>query len=199
MKPINPNTLAPITKAIRQKLRSEIKRTGMTALMLLTKAHDKPDHLTVAHVNRWMSGIIEDAPAPHIDYVLNTFAGLPNDAGRVSPEGVSLPKRGKRFADGAKRIELTQEMSKHLRTELVRTGLDHATLLQGIENVPEGLNARIIRGWLYRQAMTANDACWDFVIAWLRAQPDLSEPLPVPVRKPSRRVKISNGPTEVAG
>lgn len=182
-----PGTTVPITKAIRQKLRAEIKRTGITAMMLLKDMPDLPDGLTVAHLNRWIGGVIDTAPVRHIDYVMSRWAGLSDNAGRVSSNGTPLPKRGKRFADGTKRIEVTEEMSKLLRAELARTGIDHATLLDGISNAPEGLNARIVAGWLYRQAATTNEVYWKFVMTWLGATPDLSTPLPVPIRKPRKK------------
>ncbi|MEC3949290.1 hypothetical protein [Sphingobium sp. HWE2-09] len=186
MKPSVHGTTVPITKAIRQKLRAEIKRTGVTAMMLLKEAPDLPDGLTVAHVNRWIGGVIDAARARHIDYVMSRWASLPDNAGRVSSNGSPLPKRGKRFADSAKRIEVTAEMSRLLRSELARTGIDHATLLDGMSHVPEGLNARIIAGWLYRQAATTNEIYWAFVMTWLGAAPDLSAPLSVPLRKPRK-------------
>ncbi len=101
----------PVTKAIRQTLRAEIKRTGVTALMLLKNAHDAPDGLNAAHVNRWIGGIVRSAPARHVRYVTARWEALPNDAGRVSCDGEALPKRGMRFADpSATRIDVTEEM-----------------------------------------------------------------------------------------
>lgn len=183
----NDNTLRPITKAIRQKLRSEIKRTGLTALMLLQGAGDLPEGLTVAHVNRWISGIVKAASQSHVDYVMDRWASLPDKAGRVSPNGVLLPKRGKRFADGAKRIAVTEEMSKLLRAEMVRTGIGFADILGGADDSPEGLNSRIIKGWLYGDVLTTNERYWNFVIARYAALPD-GTPVPGPIKK-SRKTR----------
>lgn len=185
----NPGTSAttPITKVVRQTLRAEIKRTGITAIMLLNEAHDIPDGLNAAHINRWMGGVITSAPARHVGYVIDRWAGLPDNAGSVSADGGQRPKRGKRFADDDARMAVTEAMSKELRAELARTGLDHATLTQRFDNPPSGLTARIIRGWLYRDSATTNETYWNFVMAWLMATPDLSGLLPVPVRRSRRK------------
>ncbi len=177
----------PITKAIRQKLRSEIKRTGTTAIMLLQGADDLPAGLTVAHVNRWISGIVKAASQSHVDYVMDRWAILPDNAGHVSPNGVLLPKRGKRFADGAKRIAMTEEMSKLLRAEMVRTGIGFADILGGADDAPEGLNGRIIKGWLYGDVLTTDERYWNFVIARYAALPD-GTPVPGPIKK-SRKTR----------
>jgi hypothetical protein len=117
---------------------------------------------------------------------MSKWAKLPDDAGRIGSDGAALPKRGKRFSDGERRIELTEDMAVSLRTELARTALDHATLLDGLENVPDGLNARIIRGWLYRDTKTASEEYWRFVLTHLQAAPDFTGSLPVPMRKPRK-------------
>lgn len=174
-------TTVQITKAIRQQLRSEIKRTGVTAMMLLTDARELPDGLTVAVVNRWLGGVSDFAYLRHLAYVTDMWAALPN-VENVLRDGKPVPKRGPRYSDGEKRIEVTAEMSTLLRAELARTGIDHATLLDGIGDAPAGLNKRIIAAWLYRQAKTANEAYWNFVISRLKAQPG-SAPLPIQIRK----------------
>lgn len=165
------DALQPVTKAVRQKLRSEIKRTGITAMMLLKDAPDLPDGLTVAHVNRWIGGILNAALARHVDYVMDRWASLP-DAESVIRDGKPVTKRGKRFADGAKRIDVTEEMPKLLRSELARTGMNHATMLDGLADVPTGLTARMIRGWLYQDVATTNESYWNFVLKWLNDLPD---------------------------
>lgn len=182
MKPSVHGTTVPITKAIRQKLRSEIKRTGITAMMLLKDAPDAPDGLTVAHVNRWISGLIDTAPARHVDYVAGKWASLP-DAASVTRDSKPLAKRGPRYADGKKRIEVTEEMSKLLRAELARTGIDHAKLLSKAEGTPLGLTARIIRGWLYRDAKSTREDHWSWVVGYLAVCPDFAGSLPPLTRK----------------
>lgn len=148
------DALLPISKAIRQKLRSEIKRTGLTAIMLLQGADDLPEGLTVAHVNRWISGIVKAAPQSHIDYVLAKWASLGDNAGRIGPDGVALPKRGRRHARDAISISMTEEMRTQLRAEMARTGIGFANILDGADDAPDGLNSRIIRGWLYGDVQT---------------------------------------------
>lgn len=151
---------------------------GRYGTMPFKDAPDLPDGLTAVHVKRWIGGVIGSAPLKHVDYVTDRWTGLPDNAGRVSPDGAPRPKRGTQFVDGAKRIEVTAEMSKLLRAELARKGIDHATMLNGVGNVPEGLNARIIAGWLYRQAESSNVAYWNFVISSLAKEKDFAGTLP---------------------
>lgn len=176
------DALLPISKAIRQKLRSEIKRTGLTAIMLLQGADDLPEGLTVAHVNRWISGIVKAAPQSHIDYVLAKWASLGDNAGRIGPDGVALPKRGRRHARDAISISMTEEMRTQLRAEMARTGIGFADILNGADDAPDGLNRRIIRGWLYGDVQKADQSYWHFVIARYAALPD-GMPVPGPIKK----------------
>ena len=173
----------PIGKDHRARLRREFKRTGMTAIRLMSGARDAPVGLTSSHINRWMSGFLAQAFGDHLDYVLQYLASLPDNAGRTAPDGKELAKRGRPFPTGVTRIAVTEEMSKQLRAELARTNIDHATLLDKIENIPAGLSARIIRGWLYRDVKTTNENHWTSVIEYLRQQPDFTGTLPVSIRK----------------
>lgn len=185
MKSSDADDLQPITKAIRQKLRSDIKRTGATAIMLLQGADDLPEGLTVAHVNRWISGIVKAAPQSHVDYVLAKWASLGDDAGRIGPDGVALPKRGRRHASHARSISVTEEMRTQLRAEMARTGIGFADILNGADDAPDGLNSRIIKGWLYGDVQTTDESYWHFVIARYAALPD-GIPIPGPIKRPRR-------------
>lgn len=176
----------PITKTIRQAFRAEIKRTGITALMLLKNAADLPDGLNAAHVNRWIGGIVTSASMRHVAYVTRRWAALPDDAGRTTTGGKPLPRRGRRVADGNDRIPVTEAMASELRAELARTGIAHATMLDGIDDLPPGLTPRIVKGWLYRDAATTDARYWEFVMTRLNTAPDLATPLPVPIKKPRK-------------
>lgn len=179
------DALQPITKAVRQKLRSEIKRTEITAMALLRDADDIPEGLTVAHVNRWISGIVKAARQLHIDYVLGKWASLGNSARRIGADGLALPKRGRRHASDARSIGITQEMQAQLRAEMVRTAIGFATILNDADDAPTGLNSRIIRGWLYRDVQTADEGHWNFVIARYAALPD-GMIIPGPITRPRK-------------
>lgn len=189
------DALQPITKAIRQKLRSEIRRTGTTAIMLLQGADDLPEGLTVAHVNRWISGIVKEAPKSHIDHVLAKWASLGDDAGRIAPDGHALPKRGRRHASDARLIGITEEMQAQLRAEMTRTGIGFADILGGTDDVPEGLNSRIIRGWLYGDVQTADESYWRFVMARYAALPE-GIPIPGPIKKSRNKRNLHVTPVQ---
>lgn len=160
--------LAPLTRAIRQKLRSEIRRTGVTALALLSNDSDRPHSLTVGTVNRWMSGLIKHAPPEQISYVLDKWAALPNSAPKLGP-------RPRHAAKGS--IEIPDEKIAFLRREMERTGATVKAILHSEPAaVPRGLTLRIIRSWLHGQAKSANPEYWTFVCERLAAMPDAEAP-----------------------
>lgn len=158
----------------------------MTAIRLMSEVTDVPEGLTSSHINRWMSGLSKQAIDLHLDYVLCRLKAMPDNAGLIGPDGGSVPRRGRRAATGATRIPVTEEMAEQLRAELARTAIDHATLLQGVADIPAGLNPRIIRGWLYKDTLTTDTAYWRFVIEHLARQPDFTGSLPMPIRKPRK-------------
>jgi hypothetical protein len=168
-----------LTKVVRASLRAEHKRTDVTAMQLLDGAEDLPDGLTAGSVNRWMNGLIRAAPRCHYDYVVARWKAL--------PDATATQKRGKRYPTASDAwIEVTDAMSSHLRLELARTGLDHAVMFEGLIDVPPGLNARIVKGWLYEEAETTRTAHWKYVVARLAAMPDFIGPLPPLTRKRDR-------------
>ena len=88
------------------------------------------------------------------------------------------------------RIIITDDMEALLRAEFARTGLRFDTVFNGAEDKPPKLNARVVRGWLYREADTANAHHWRCVIGLLAKTPDLAEPLPMRERK-HRKARVT--------
>ena len=161
-----------ITDAIRAALRAEIRRTGVTAIMLLKGRRDVPDGLAARTVNRWLAGLLSTARRSHLDYVMAQWSDRSDDAGRMTSDGRKLSRRGARHpATGETWIPVTNAMSAHLRDELTRTGIQSAAILRGVSGLPDGLNQRVVRGWLYGETQATNEAYWNFVVAYLASRP----------------------------
>lgn len=160
-------------KELRRTLKSELKRTGMTAIALLKGADDLPDGVTASVVNRWLGGLAKPRRQSDLDYVLNKLRALPTVP--ESPRGHAAGRPGRRHPrPGEEWIEVTPDMRAELRAEFERTGLRFDTVLNGASNIPEGLTARVVRGWLYDHAKTTRTAHWEFVMRCLNTAPSFS-------------------------
>ena len=167
-------------KTLRQTLKSELKRTGMTAIALLQDADDLPDGLDVRAVNRWIAGLAQPDRQSHLDYVFDKLRALPDAP--TGSRGHVAGRPGRRHPrPGEEWIEVTPEMRAQLRSEIVRTTLSFDAIAE-VDGKPEGLTPRIVRGWMRGDARTTRAAHWDFVMRWLNAAPD-GGPLPPLTRK----------------
>ncbi|MEJ7926010.1 hypothetical protein WG908_04470 [Sphingobium sp. AN641] len=110
----------------------------------------------------------------HLDFVLTRWANLP-DRG-------AAPASGARSISAAS-IPLTPEMSRQLRAELGRVAGTPAELLAKRDDVPRGLNGRIVKGWVYREVKAVDAASWNFVIALLAQTPDKAFARPISGRR----------------
>ena len=143
----------PITDEIRRKLESERERTGVgpTALMRGT-AHDpdRPKTLKGQTISLWLSGKIESARLSQLDYVLARWTSLPTSTSKAA----RAPQE---------RVKLTPDQLQTIDAFWDAGFLPDKVL--NYENVPEGLNAAIIRTWKDRRIKTAAKTYLDFVIA----------------------------------
>ncbi len=159
-----------ITDAIRAALRAEIRRTGVTAIGLIKGRRDLPTGLDARAVNRWLTGVRKIARRSDLEFAAKRWAELPDDPGRVTTDGRRLSRRGARHpAADETWIEVTPAMSAHLRAELSRTGITSAAILRGVPDLPVGLNQRVVRGWLYGETKTTDEAHWAVVVRYLMA------------------------------
>ena len=156
----------------RAAMRAEIKRTGVSVLKLFDEATDVPEGLTARCVNRWLGKIVRQAPQAHFDYVMRCWAALEADHGRYDSNGERRMPSGRRWPrEGELWIEVTEGMANELRVEMARTGLDTFAALALLSEA-NGLTARRIRAWLYREVRTTNAEHWTLVMDALRAAPN---------------------------
>ena len=67
-----------ITEDMRQALKAERDRTGVTPFNLLKDDAEAPDHLSYAAIPNWLSGATATALEHHLDYALSKWRSLPD-------------------------------------------------------------------------------------------------------------------------
>ena len=150
-----PTTSTPVMAALRNALRAEIHRTGVTILALSKEAPGLPPDLTPRVVNRWLSGLSKLIDRSQAELLLAVYGALP-DATPGSGRPVSSKKQ-----------PLTAAMQRDLEAELIRTGATVASLAEARDGMPPGLNARVIRSWVYGEAKSVAPSHWAFVMEGL--------------------------------
>lgn len=78
------------------------------------------------------------------------------------------------YSSHADTIDLTKPMRRALKTELQRTGLSARLLFKGRRDLPSGLDARTVNGWL-RASPSARVDHLKFVCAMLAALPSATD------------------------
>lgn len=162
---------ARLSAAQRRHLKSELKRTGMTVIALLKDADDLPDGVTVRAVNRWIGGLTQPERQSQFDYVLGKLNALPDVPSGLKGHLAGRPGR-RHPRPGEEWTCVTAEMRAQLDAEFMRTGLRFDTVLDDVAEAPDGLTARIVKGWLYDHAKSTRAEHWEFVLRRLRAAPN---------------------------
>lgn len=143
----------PITAELLEKLKAERERTGVgpTALLRGTASDpERPPTLKGIMITNWLSGTAKSARPGHVFYVLKRWAAL--------PDATERPARAP-----AERVPLTEDILVVI-DEHWDQGFLPDKILVG-EEVPEGLNAAIIRTWKDRRIKTAAKDYIDFVLS----------------------------------
>lgn len=143
------------------------KRSGCRACRCASKltrgrsqyrtAHDpgRPSSLKGHTISKWLNGTITSARPSHIAYVLKRWKAL-SDA---TTRSARAP---------AERVPLTEDILVVI-DEFWDRGFLPDKILEG-EEVPEGLNAAIIRTWKDRRIKTAAKDYLDFVFSECKSQ-----------------------------
>lgn len=163
----------PITKAMRKELRRHWKRTAISTRRVLERSSPIPEGLTIAMVNDWIANRLHEARPSHWNFVVKSWATIPDCEGvRLRNQAVRA-KLGRPFnVPNTKRIPLTKEMSAQFRAELVRTNADMKHNILDYHHAPQGLTQRVLYVWLYMNAKTTRADHWEFAMQRLAAMPD---------------------------
>lgn len=154
-----------ISAALRKELKAERKRTATTALELLRDAPDLPDGLTGSLVNRWIGGVAKSAPQRQIDYVLERWRALPDEAG-LRPRPKQLPTKPEaRRSDWPDHRPISDADRAALKAHRERTKIGASTLLRGATDLPPGLTPNVVSSWLTGRAKTADPTQFAYVLA----------------------------------
>lgn len=166
-----------ITRAIRQRLRAELARTGVMPHTFLKQRNclnpeEIPTGFDAKTLKSLFRGRKPEVPAAHVEFILGKLAEIGDGEGKFDRNGKPFLRRGRNGPlPGEQWIEVTAEMVAHIKNERERTGFDIETLLAAAD-VPQGLTLRVMQSWLYRQAKTVDPRYWSFVITRLAEMPD---------------------------
>lgn len=161
--------LISISTQIRRLMNAERRRTGVSPAKALKARADVPATLSGVAVNRWMTGLTTTAPKRHVDYMLTLWAEMPDDAGRLTTNG--LPRIWTRKNE-EHFVPLTSDMVAELHAQLARTGLMPRELMQSRSDAPDGFRYQVIGDWFHHRRKTVSQPLWDWVMNALRAHPD---------------------------
>ncbi|HKX79695.1 MAG TPA: hypothetical protein VJM34_14345 [Novosphingobium sp.] len=174
--------LAPVTGELRERFRAEIRRTGVTAQMLMPRLPDRPKGMNAAIINRWIGGTIRRAPQAHIDYALAQWIALPDyDA----VHGQLCASRSRHDAVDLW-IPFTTDMQADILEQFERKGMTPERLLEGAPNRPDKPTLHVLRGWIYGQVKSTRLAHWTFVLERLATMQDAPQPGRINERRPNK-------------
>ena len=112
-----------ITPAIRERLRNEMERTGISPQALLENCPDAP--VNSHTVYRWLAGKIQSAEPRHYEYILKKWENLPE----------------------SDVISFTPKIQAKMKALNKQTGVGIMALLAGQKDLPEGLNSIKANGY----------------------------------------------------
>ncbi len=127
-----------------EEMRQLRRSSGLGPQALLRGANDRPDGLTSPTIASWLTGSTQRVPSAYLTYVLERWRNAP------------------------KRQPLTAEMRAELRRLHRQTGVGSARLLKRALDIPRGLTASTIAGWLEGPATEITQEHYDYVVALWR-------------------------------
>lgn len=123
------NMKTPITEAIRQKLRAERDRTGLTpsALLRITEK-ERPKDLSISAPGLWIRGDVRSLKPEHLEFVLSAYEACPTT--RMEPK-------------------VEAKFREKLQSEIIRTGIRPQRLLgASCADKPQDLRADAVIRWM---------------------------------------------------
>lgn len=120
-----------ITNDHRAELKLAREQTGCGASAFLRWAETVPNGLTGMTIEHWMQGRIKTANAELLEFALENWPKMP------------------------KKVPITDELVRILRSEEARTGLVPKRLLATMDEVPDGLTALNVSMWMNKRVKQA--------------------------------------------
>lgn len=143
--PTDENNRIRITPDIIAVMRGHIERTGVwPATLLRGKRKELPEGLNSGHILGWMYGKTLTARKDYLDWVLEMWASLPDEADLY--------------------YRLTDEKRKKLKEKFKGVGLSPKRLFDGRQDAPEGFHWRRLHYILYQATKIGKDH-YDYIMA----------------------------------
>ncbi|MCG8532135.1 MAG: hypothetical protein MI749_15935, partial [Desulfovibrionales bacterium] len=134
-----------ITPEILDRLRDYKDQTGLGPMAILRGTRGRcPKGLRADHIKTWLKGTNKKVRKEHLEFVLYQWKMLLNE--------------------GQGRIDLSDDTIEQLKSHRDRSGVYPGELLRKADNIPKGLNAGIIAGWLERRALSAKKEHVEFIL-----------------------------------
>jgi len=146
------NPRIPITPELRDRMRKEIERTGVSPSILFPNTRCEGDVSPRGNtVWLWMNGNIKSAPREHVAYVLEKWRTLPDEY----------------------KVTITPEQRRELRRHMERTGIGPHALMRGVRpSAPDRVQPNTIKQWLSGTVRSAKGDAVQHVLERWRALPD---------------------------
>jgi hypothetical protein len=139
------NSRRLITEEMRQRLKAEMTRTGISAKVLFTKhINDNPHKFGIATFVRWLDPSEYYVQGHHYEWMLNLLISLPD----------------------SERMPIGSTEIKILTDHIERTGCGPRKILRGTsDQIPEGLTSDYISRWKIGKLKSAKIEHWQWVIS----------------------------------
>lgn len=125
------NNSIEISEDHRDQLKQAREQTGCGASAFLKWAKDVPSGLTGMTIEHWMQGRTKTADNALLMFVLTNWPEMP------------------------KKVPITDELVRMLRSEEARTGLVPKRLIATMDEVPDGLTALSVSMWMNKRVKQA--------------------------------------------
>ncbi|MFC3229154.1 hypothetical protein ACFOGJ_18050 [Marinibaculum pumilum] len=143
----------PVNAALQEEVGQAAKRRGRGAKAALIKAPGRPEGLSDKSIWKLFAGTLEEIQKEHLDFILAFLQTPPAPKPRIAETG----RRGWVLLDDDALGALHQAQD--------RSGVSVRMLLAGADDVPRGLNGRLIDSWFFGPTKIARSQHYEWVLA----------------------------------
>lgn len=164
-------TRVVIPESYVRRLKEEIDRTGRAPSYVL-KYHGGADKAKIGIVMNWLSGTAKTAIQEDMDYVMGLYKKYPTlkppfeGSGKRKPGNKpKIPEKKKVLSSRTEGyLPIDKERMRRLKHYRKKANLLPGFVIKESENVPKGLSASIVSGWLQGTSKTANPEHVEWVL-----------------------------------
>lgn len=160
-----------LSKSIRQDLKRERLRTGVSPRRLIGGMPNPPEGLSARCINGWLTERARSANRHHFVLVMAAYQALP-DIKDMKPEERTRYRVGSNsVAARAGYIPLTSEMSQTLIAASEQTELRGKRLLRALSAIVPGVTAALLQAWRRGSVKSVDPVLWAATLAAYKQLP----------------------------